>query len=169
MKAHSIEMYVPVRLAPEVARDAVIRVLRDIGAGAEAYNELSLGVNLRGLGMPSHADVRVPVDARVEPRPARWECGLELRAKTEDRFFPTFRGTAIVSAGTTPGETELWLQGGYVPPMGMVGAGLDATVLRGAAERSLRTFLEWLGKEIKRVAEVNERELRDRVQQRGSP
>ena len=44
--------------------------------------------------------------------------------------------------------SELWLQGEYEVPLGGIGAAIDATLMNGAAKRSLTAFLEVLSNAI---------------------
>lgn len=131
-----IEMYVPLSIAPSQARSAAERVLARISADSTTYHALKVTPQ-RGGGVEPH-----------------WEFPITLTAKSADRFFPTFDGSLIVTPlGTT---CEVWLQGSYAPPLGKLGAQIDATVLRGAAQSSLRAFLQWFTDDIKQAAGSSE-------------
>jgi len=131
-----IEMYVPLTIVPAHAREAAQRVLQRIAANAISYHALKLTAHPGG---------------GVEPR---WEFPITLMARTADRFFPTFEGSLIV---TPLGEAcELWLQGAYTPPLGRIGSHFDATVLRGAAQSSLRSFLQSFADDVKLAAVSSE-------------
>ena len=120
-----IEMYVPLTIPPNQARDAAQRVLEQIEANA--YHALKLTAQCGG-----------------DPR---WEFPITLRARTAERFFPIFEGSLIV---TPLGDAcELWLQGAYTPPLGTLGSTVDATVLRGVAQSNLRSFLQSFANDVR--------------------
>ncbi|HET9029895.1 MAG TPA: hypothetical protein VFN49_06930 [Candidatus Aquilonibacter sp.] len=154
-----IELYVTLDLPPLTVRDAVMHVMQAIGERKGRYRDLSLWVDSR---TPGAGSLNVPIDARVVTRPGRWECGVRIEAAHSEKFFPAFEGTVSVTPDGGH-QSELWLQGQYVPPGGALGKGLDATVLRGVAERSLREFLKWLSEEVKAEAERSERERLDQA------
>ncbi len=164
MTESKIEMYVPMSLPAAVVRDAMLEVMPLIAQGTPPYDTVSLSVALRDIKIGLPGTMNVPIRARAETRPIRWECALEISAARDETFFPRFRGTLTVTPSTNT-TSELWLQGGYEAPMGKTGAALDATILRGAAERSLKTFLEWLAKELRTHA--IEREKRSNEEARG--
>lgn len=157
MPANAIEIYVPLKLPPVAARAATMHVMRAIGAHEAPYEKLSLSVRLRDLAMPGEGELQVPVQAHVESRLQEWECRLVITAAADQRFFPRFEGDLTVTPDGRS-ECELWLQGHYDPPMGALGRGINVTLLRGAAERSLRTFLEWLAAEVGKTAVESEQE-----------
>lgn len=154
MTGSPIEMYIRLELPPITVRDAVMHVMRDIGLHESKYRHLMLSVD---LNIPGHGEIAVPIEATVQNRPGRWECAVHLEAAKSERFFPTFDGTVSVTPDGSK-EAELWLQGQYVPPGGVVGKGLDVTLLRGVAEQSLRDFLTWLAEEVKEEVVRSERE-----------
>jgi len=128
-----IEMYVPLTILPNHARDAAQRVLEQIAANT--YHALKLTAQCGG-GDP------------------RWEFPITLRARTAERFFPTFEGSLIV---TPLGEScELWLQGAYTPPLGKLGSQVDATVLRGVAQANLRSFLQSFADDVRSATASSE-------------
>ncbi len=131
-----IEMYVPLAIAPAQAREAVRRLLERIAASAVSYHAIKLSAR------PA---------AGVEPR---WEFPITLTARTAERFFPTFEGAIIVTP--LADACELWLQGSYTPPLGEIGSQFDSTVLRGAAQSSLRSFLQSFADDVKLAAVSSE-------------
>ncbi len=154
MSGTPVELYVRLDLPPVTVRDAVMHVMRAIGERDEPYRDITLAIGLSG---PGNAQVRVPIDTTVSNRPGRWETGIHLEAKQHERLFPTFDGTLSVTPDGG-NESELWLQGSYEPPGGLLGKGLDATVFHGVAENSLKEFLSWLAGEVKAEVERAERE-----------
>jgi hypothetical protein len=155
----SVEIYIPLDLPPITVRDALMRVMRSIGEREEPYRDITLALDVRG---PGHAQLRVPIETTVVNRPGRWECGVHIEAAQAERFFPTFDGTVSVTPDGGK-ESEIWLQGQYETPGGIIGKGLDATVLHGFAENSLREFLSWLAGEVKTEVERSERERIDQA------
>jgi hypothetical protein len=136
MSGVPIEMYVPLAIPPAHAREAVREVVERIAANGMSYHALKLTLHPGGS---------------VEPR---WEFPITLVARTAERFFPTFEGSLIVTPLAE--ACELWLQGSYTPPLGQIGSQFDATVLRGAAQSSLRGFLQSFADDVKLTAASSE-------------
>ncbi len=146
MPRRSIELRAPVALAAGAARDALLRVMHAIGQGTATPDQLNLSVYLRDLHADVRGEVRIPVTVDVVDRPARFEYAITIHAASDEGFFPRFEGTlSITPVGT---QSELWLQGTYDPPFGLVGAVLDRTVLRHAAKRSLQSFLQRIADDV---------------------
>lgn len=156
MKGRAIELRLPLALAPMAARESLARVMRVLSNGLHGMDGWSLAVHLRDLHATVAGEVRVPVEIDIDERAARWECGLKIRAIGSEGFFPTFTGTMSVTP--VGAHSEIWLQGTYEPPLGAIGAALDRTVLRHAAQRSLESFLTRIRTEILRDARANEDE-----------
>jgi hypothetical protein len=161
----NVEMYVSIPLAPTPARDAMIAILDAIGRREPPYERVALTLGLSDLHLPIEGSVSIPIEAGVEAQPLRWECRIEIEAEQNRELFPHFEGTLTVTPNGR-GACELRLQGSYDPPLGLLGKGLDATVLRGAAERALRRFLEWLATEIRARVDRLEREHAQRIRSR---
>lgn len=155
-KTNPVELHVSVALPGALARDAMMRILKAMTDRTPPFDHVTLSLGLRDLQVPIDADVSVPVHTDAELRPQRWESTFEIEAENNQRFFPRFHGTISV---TPSGRSacELWLQGNYDAPMGALGEGIDTTLLRGAAERTLTRFLEWLAGEISRDVNASER------------
>jgi hypothetical protein len=128
-----IEFYVSLDLNPLDARDALMHVVTSVGE----------------LRFPGRINVSVPIQAKVENRPARWESALHIAAAQNEAFFPTFDG-AISVTPDGGNHCELWLQGSYEPPGGVIGKGIDVTVMHGVAEKTLRDFLSSIAEEVER-------------------
>lgn len=156
-KTNPVELHVSIALPGTVTRDAAMRILQAMAEGRPPYDRVTLSLGLRDLQIPIDADVAVAVHTDIDVRPQRWESTIEIEAANNQRFFPRFHGTISV---TPNGHSacELWLQGSYEVPLGTVGEGVDATFLRGSAERTLTRFLEWLAGEVTRDAIEAERE-----------
>jgi len=139
MLSRPIELHAALPLASAAARESLLRVMRGISS-TSSTDRLALAVYLGDLHVAVQGEIRVPVEVSVDDRPVRWEYAIAIRAASDEGFFPTFAGTlSITPVGT---QSELWLQGSYQAPFGMIGALLDRTVLRHAAHRSLQSFLQ---------------------------
>ena len=154
MSGTPVELYVSLKLPPVTVRDALMRVMRAIAQGAIHYRKVRLSAPLEILGGGS---VSVPIEAQIENRPGRWECAIHIEAAQTGKFFPTFDGTIAVTPDGAD-ASELWLQGTYAPPGGILGKGLDSTVMRGVAEKSLNEFLESIAESVRQEVERTERE-----------
>ena len=154
MSGTPVELYTRLALPPIAVRDAMMYVMQSIGEHDPRFGTITLAVDLRGLGQ---AEVRVPIEVTVVNRPDRWECGIHIEAAQSERFFPMFDGMLSVTPDGG-NDSEIWLQGEYATPGGIIGKGLDATLLHGYAEKSLRDFLSWLADEVKTEVERAERE-----------
>lgn len=147
MAAKTIELHVPLSLAPLAAREGMIGVLRRMTqASPGGHAQASLSLYLRDLHVAVKGQITVPVDLKVQERRGRWECALEIAAASDEGFFPRFTGTLSISP--VGNHCELWLIGEYRPPLGAAGELLDATVLRHSAQRSLESFLSHVAAEI---------------------
>ena len=153
MKA--IEMHVDLPLPASAARDEAMELFAALGRREAPFDELALAVGLRSLHLPVQGELRIPVTTRVELAPVRWEASIEMEAADHPGLFPRFHGTMTLNpvGGTT---SELWLQGEYNAPFGAFGERFDATLLHGAAEKSLRDLLERIATRL--VATIRERE-----------
>lgn len=87
-----------------------------------------------------------------------------LAANQHADWFPTFRGEVHSESGS-PLNSSLRLVGNYEVPLGALGTVLDRTALSGAAERSLRAFLERLRVDV--LEEIRRSELDIRRGERG--
>lgn len=159
MSGTPVELYATLDLPPSVVRDALMNVMRAIGDREEPYRNLTLAFELSG---PGHAQLRVPIEATVVNRPGRWECGIHIEAAENAHLFPRFDGTLSVTPDGGR-ESELWLQGTYVPPGGALGKGLDVVLLHGSAQNSLREFLTWIAGEVRDEVERSERVRADQA------
>lgn len=133
----SVAFFEALDLPAPAVLDATIAVLEELDRS---------GSDLLTLGVRS---VRVHAQLRALPRPMRFECSIELAASHRPELFPVFRGDLSVSPLRESG-CELWLQGSYEVPLGVAGKAIDATVLHGAAARSLGEFLTWIARQVER-------------------
>ena len=150
-----VEMHVDLPLPASAARDEALELFAALGRHEAPFDDLALAVGLRALHIPVGGEVRIPVSTQVELAPTRWEATVELEATDHPGLFPRFQGTLTLNpVGVT--TSELWLQGTYHAPLGGLGERIDATLLHGAAERSLHELLDRIAAAI--VAKIRERE-----------
>jgi hypothetical protein len=163
MSARAIELHVPIAMAPVAANESLVRVMDALAKPSAPPdrlmphalpNRLTLAVQLADLHVGVVGEVSVPTEVHVVDRPVRWEFGLSMRAASNDGIFPSFEGTVSLSP-VGRHAVELWLQGSYAPPFGAIGALLDRTVLRHAAERSLTSFLQRIADDMIADAKVH--------------
>lgn len=157
MQRHAVDLHIALALPGALARDAAMHILAAIDKHEAPYDHLTLSLGLRDLKIPVDADLSVPVETSVELRPQRWEGTIEIQATNNQKLFPRFSGTISVTPNG-PSASELWLQGSYETPVGVLGEGFDETLFRGAAETSLLRFLQWLGGEVTAKVVAAERE-----------
>lgn len=100
----------------------------------------SLALDIRQLHMPFEALISVPVDAHVTPGCGRNEWRLTICAANTPNLYPRFEGMLTLLSAARSGS-QLQIDGCYSVPFGSFGHLVDLTVLRGAAEDSLRRFL----------------------------
>ncbi|MGB6985973.1 MAG: hypothetical protein WBD74_08400 [Candidatus Aquilonibacter sp.] len=146
MNGSSIELHESIAVAPAAARESLGRVLHAL---ASANAGPTLDVSLRELHTPSAGSVEIPVAIGVQDHAAKLQYTLDLRA-TSKGLFPTFEG--MLSLNPLGKSCELWLQGIYQPPFGIIGTLLDQTLLRGVAKRSLQRMLARISDDIFRDA-----------------
>ena len=162
MAGKPIELHVPLSLAPIAARDGMLSVLRRM-TGDESHPSLSL--YLSDLHVAIKGQIAVPIDIKTQERRGRWECALKISATSDEGFFPTFSGTLSISP--VGNRCGLWLMGEYLPPLGVAGELLDATVLRHSAQRSLESLLSHIAVEILEQTNRAESDYQRRSHQTG--
>lgn len=156
MVSAPVEIHAALNVPPVAARDALMRVMQAVATQSPPYDHLALSLGLRDLHVPIEASLTVPVHATVDLAPLRWECRLDIAALRSQKLFPRFHGTISVTPNGQQ-ACELWLQGSYDPPLGALGAAIDATIFHGAAKDSLSELLAWLVDEITRSVTESER------------
>lgn len=154
----TIELQHPVNLPAALVGPALQRVLERIERGEDAQHPFSLSVGLQDLHLPDAGTLSVPIDLhlRVSHGAHATSLDFEFAARTHRKLFPTFEGT-LRSDPLGPSQAALWFSGSYTPPLGAVGRALDATVMRGVAERTLAAFLANVAAEACADVEAHER------------
>jgi len=157
-----IEISRPMRVPGPLALGAMLEILRSLSRHEVPYEREALSLGFEQIRLPAAGEIAVPVSIDAQAQPQRYECELTIAATATAALFPTFSGSLSVSPMRDSGS-ELWLQGSYAVPLGIVGEFVDATFLRGAADASLDRFVAWLAAEIAARVERDQRaELRDR-------
>ena len=113
--------------------------------GYASRQDFTLTADLAASG----ASLSVPVIVEVGDHRTRTATVVpfELRARRRADWFPKFLGVARIQDGG-PLESVLQLAGVYEVPLGALGGVVDRVVLGGAAQRSLRVFLERLREDV---------------------
>jgi hypothetical protein len=164
--SQKIELHTSLDLPASLARNELFRVMNAIHDHEPPYEDAALHVGLHDLRLPVPGEVGIPIEAEVLGRPFQYECTLKIAASGGAEFFPKFSGNLSVSA-LGSGACELWLQGNYDVPLGSVGAAIDATLLNGAAKRSLSAFLDFLAQTL--TVNVRQQQQADVSSRTGRP
>ena len=122
---------------------AVCRAATKTAAARAASLASELHVNIGGFEIGTDINITL---AEVEERPADVKSprtttfALEWEAARRPRLFP-FMHAKLVVYPLTATETQLELMSRYDPPLGVVGAALDALVGHRIADASVHRFL----------------------------
>jgi len=154
-----IELHTQFKLAAVTVAPLVFRVVEAMRGRERPFENLALRVSLGDLHLANVGNVEIPIAVTVingKGAPPQ-EIEIVLEAVGDQQLFPSFRGTLTTTA-LAPAESSLALRGNYEVPLGAIGRGLDATVLRGVAQKSLETFLEQIRDEVVRRVTFNEQD-----------
>ena len=166
--SRTIELHTSLDIPAGLARNELLQIMKAIHDRRPPYEDAALHVGLHDLRLPMPGEIAVPIEASVQGRPFQYECTLKIEAANGQKLFPKFEGNVNVSA-LGDSASELWLQGAYDVPFGGIGAAIDATVMNGAAERSLEAFLTMLSDAIvHNVKRDQERSVTRRLGQPGA-
>lgn len=117
---------------------ALEAVLGDLQARPGSVN---LNVDLAAdLDAPVEMSLAVPVAVRATRDPHENAFSLHIMPQTRRHFYPYFRGMLRVTPARSD-SSVVTLRGTYTVPLGALGQSIDATVLRGTAQASLKRFL----------------------------
>jgi hypothetical protein len=152
------ELFRVIPVPGPLALEAMLAILSGLSHHEAPYGEAALSVRFDQIHLPAIGDVAVPIAVASQAQPQRYECELTITATAAAGLFPRFVGSFSISPMRDSGS-ELWLQGTYTPPLGVVGEFVDATFLRGAADASLQRLVTWLAEEI--VARVDRQQRAD--------
>jgi hypothetical protein len=142
-----IELHTSLDIPAGLARNEMLRIMSEIHDHKPPYADVALRIGLHDLHLPIPGQISVPIEASVHGQPFQYECALKIEGTNGQHLFPKFAGSVTVSA-LGDAACELWLQGEYEVPLGGIGAAIDATLMNGAAKRSLTAFLEVLSNAI---------------------
>jgi hypothetical protein len=156
--SRTIELHTSLDIPAGLARNELLRIMKAIHDRKPPHEDAALHVGLHDLRLPVPGEIAVPIETSVQERPFQYECTLKIEAANGQHLFPKFVGNVNVSPLGESGS-ELWLQGQYDVPFGGLGAAIDVTLMRGAAERSLRAFLDMLSSAL--VANVKRDQEKD--------
>jgi hypothetical protein len=145
--SRTIELHTSLDVPAALARKELLHIMSAMHDRKPPYEDAALHVGLHDLRLPVPGEIAVPIEASVQGRPFQYACTLKIEAANGQHLFPKFVGNVNVSA-LGESASELWLQGRYEVPLGGIGAAIDATLLNGAAERSLSAFLDMLSNAI---------------------
>jgi hypothetical protein len=114
-----------------------------VATAASCVDDAMLRVRIAGVEIG--AEIAIDV-GRIEDDRSHHVLVIDLgwRAVHHPEAFPTMTATLRVFP-LTPTETQLALEGSYVPPLGVVGAVLDAAVGHRFAEAAVAQFLRQVG------------------------
>jgi hypothetical protein len=139
---HTLHAYDYVNHPYERVRRALVagpkHVFRQATSGG-VVDDAVLRVQFAGLEIGAEIAITVVRVEENEDGPVL-AIGLAWQAAKHPGAFPTMTGTLRVFP-LTPTETQLALEGTYVPPLGPVGTALDATVGHRFAEAAVAQFV----------------------------
>lgn len=157
---YEIELIREVDVPAAAMSPAVDSILGAMVKNESPYESVHLSMDLQELQMDLGATVSVPIQVRGESRSAgaqHWfDIAIEAAKHTE--LFPRFWGAILVNPNG-PSKSEVWLRGAYEPPFGPIGQQIDATLLRGIAERTLQQFLDRVAGDALAQVQATEREI----------
>jgi hypothetical protein len=146
------------KVPPVPAFQALGEVLHGIAAQHGHWRGFALHLSLGDLHLADFGYVAVPIDVTLGRSNAEEHTvDLTFRAARNPGSFPTFTG-AIGIDTTGPGDSILWLGGGYDVPLSIFGKLLDASLAAGAASRTLENFVEDIAAACTALVEKREAE-----------
>lgn len=153
----TIELQHPVNLPANLVGPALRGVLEKIERADPADPPFALSVGLEDLHLPDAATVSVPIDLHVGVAHGKHSTSVDFdfSARSHRKLFPAFKGT-LRTDPLGPSNSALWFSGSYAPPLGALGRALDATIMRGVAQRTLAAFLARIAGDA--VAAINAHE-----------
>lgn len=136
-------------------RDAIVANPHDVFRRATAAeHDATLHVHVGGVDVGADIAIEVAAveDDRVYDCPAT-KLTLTWQAAVHPSLFPAMTATLLIFP-LSSSETQLELRGTYEPPLGMLGAAVDAVAAHRLAERSVTRFVQevagWLRDDLAR-------------------
>ena len=125
-------------------------------AGAARAGDLGAELHVKIAGLEVGAAVEIEIvsltEAALYNRPAT-RIDLAWRAVNHAGWFPTMKASLSIYA-LTPTETQLDFEGRYDPPLGIVGAAIDATVMHRLARAAVTGFIQEVADYLRRRVPV---------------
>jgi hypothetical protein len=150
----SINSTIPI--PPAVVAPRLLTVLRRYAERDDFRLTVEFGIARAAMSVPVRLEVSEGLDATA--------IHLALAARERTDWFPVFQGE-VRTEKLGPVESRLHLIGDYKVPLGALGTIVNRRVFAGAAERSLRTFVERLHDDV--LDEIRTRELAIRRSESG--
>lgn len=140
--SRNVNAAVAVQVAVEEPVEQIVAALEAVLARLEARpGSVNLNVDLAAdLDAPVEMTLAVPVLVRATRDPHENAFAVHITPQTRRDVFPHFRGMLRVTPARA-NSSVVALRGTYSLPLGALGRSLDATVLRGTAQASLKRFL----------------------------
>jgi hypothetical protein len=146
-----------IQLPQALAYQTAAEILREIARQEQPWRGFALHLDLGDIGLPEVGYIAVPIRMEVGPSPPETanQIDLSIEALRSSNAFPKFQG-ALGADVVGPAAATLWLGGNYDVPLSGLGKIVDATLAHGAAEKSLKNFLDDIARACE--ARVNKRE-----------
>jgi hypothetical protein len=142
MRPDTLHAYDYVNHPYERVRQALVAGPRHVfrqATSASAVDDAVLRVHIAGVEVGAEIAIDIARTEEDDKAPVLL-IGLVWRAVNHPKAFPTMTATLRVFP-LTPTETQLALEGTYAPPLGAVGAVLDAAVGHRFAEAAVNQFI----------------------------
>jgi hypothetical protein len=137
-----VRIEVALNAPPAMAFAALGEILTDIASQTGGWEGFVLHVELGEAGLPDVGYIAIPIGLEVDPaKPGLQQLDVRFRAARHPESFPTFTGAFGIDA-SGPSGAALWVAGTYDVPMSAAGRIVDATLLRGVAQRALANLLD---------------------------
>lgn len=134
-----------VDLPGELLEEALEAILAEIAKREGPWRDFALYLNLRDVRLPDIGYIAIPVRVVCQPEvveaSAQRQLRLHIEATRESQAFPVFSGVCAASA-IGPSRANVWLDGDYDVPLGILGAAINASLVAGAAKKTLENFLD---------------------------
>lgn len=146
-KTRTLQTFDYVNQPYEAVRDALLadphKVFHDsTSSGASDAARAELRVNVGAIEIASEIEITVTStqDALSPLRKPAYSFTLAWSSPRRPNWFPTMTAVLTVYA-LSPTETQLDLDGAYVPPLGLFGAAVDAVAMHSFAQAAVKGFI----------------------------
>ena len=140
--SRSANAAVAVQVAVGEPVEQLLPALEAVLARIEARpGSVNVNVDLAAdLDAPVEMTLAVPVAVRATRDPHENAFALHITPQPRRHFYPRFRGMLRITPARG-NSSVVALRGTYTVPLGALGQSVDATLLRGTAQASLKRFL----------------------------